>query len=160
MSEEIKKLIEELTGENGIVRQKARHKLVQLGSPAIDYLIELQYSENHKARWEAIKAIGQIADPESIPILINSLEDEKFDVRWLAAEGLIEVGKDSVKPLVNNFLQNVDSEYLQEGVHHVLKELFRRGEYEDKSGLIAALEDSLADEKLIIAAENLLYDKN
>jgi len=159
MDAEIKKLINALTGENGIERQKARHKLVKMGPPAIDYLIELQYSPNHKARWEAMKAIGQIADPESIPILINSLEDEKFDVRWLAAEGLIEIGNTVVKPLVNNFLENVDSEYLQEGVHHVLKELQRRGEYQDKTGLIKVLEESLAEEKLIVAAENLVYDK-
>ncbi len=160
MKEDIKKLINQLTSENGITRQIARHKLVEIGSPAIDYLIELQYSSDHKTRWEAIKAIGQIADPESIPILINSLEDDKFDVRWLAAEGLIEVGKDSIKPLVNNFIQNVDSDYLQEGVHHVLKELQRRNQFEDKYGLIKALEESLADEKLILAAEKLVYDKS
>jgi hypothetical protein len=81
-------------------------------------------------------------------------------VRWLAAEGLIEVGKDSIKPLVNNFIQNVDSDYLQEGVHHVLKELQRRNQFEDKYGLIKALEESLADEKLILAAEKLVYDKS
>ena len=57
MSKEIKKLIDDLTGNNGIARQKARHQLVKIGEPAIDYLIELQYSSNHKARWEAIKAI-------------------------------------------------------------------------------------------------------
>jgi HEAT repeat protein len=156
MESEIKKLIEDMTGDNGIARQKAWHRLVKIGEPAIDYLIELQYSKNHKARWEAIKAIGQINDPETIPILINSLEDDKFDVRWLAAEGLIDLGKDVVKPLLNTFSQDIDSEYLREGVHHILKELERRDEFDDKTEIIPALEETNLNEKVIITVEKYL----
>lgn len=159
MSKEIKKLIDDLTGDNGIARQKARHQLVKIGEPAIDYLIELQYSSNHKARWEAIKAIGQISDPETIPILINSLEDDKFDVRWLAAEGLIELGSDVVRPLIQLFLQDIDSEYMREGVHHVLKELERQEIFDDETGIIPALEDPVWDEKLIIAVEKFVNSR-
>lgn len=157
MKNEIKKLIEDLTGENGIARQKARHKLVAIGEPAIEFLLELQNSTNHQARWEAIKAIAQISDPESIPILINSLDDPKFDVRWLAAEGLIEIGRKSIKPLVEALLENIESEFYKEGVHHVLKELHRRREYKDEAKLIHALEEAFSEEKLIIAAEEVVH---
>lgn len=153
MSDDIKKLINLLSGEDGIARQKARHQLVEIGEPAIDYLIELQYSSNHQARWEAIKAIGQIGSDEAIPVLINSLEDSKFDVRWLAAEGLIEIGKSAIKPVVNAFLENHDSAFIKEGLHHVLKEMKREGKFADQYDLINSLEDTYEEEKAIIASE-------
>ena len=153
--EEIKKFIDDLSSDNGIKRQKARNELVKIGEPAIDYLIELQFAPQHHTRWEAIKALSQIAEPDSIPLLINSLEDEKFDVRWLAAEGLINIGKDSIKPLVITLLENTDSEYLREGVHHVLKDLQLEGKYPDENNVLEALE-SYNEEKIIIAAESLL----
>jgi HEAT repeat protein len=148
MASKIEELIKELSNKNGIIRQKARYELVRMGNPALDYLLELQSSEKHLARWESVKAISEIGSKSSIPILINALEDEEFDVRWLAAEGLIEIGHDSVYPLLKAYISNKDSVHLKEGLHHVLKGLEIRGLYDDKYGIIEALESFTTPVKL------------
>ena len=159
MSETIEELIKELSNENGIIRQKARYALVKMGNPALDYLLELQTSEKHLARWESVKAISEIGSKDSIPILINALEDEEFDVRWLAAEGLIEIGRSSVHPLLKAFIAKKDSVHLKEGVHHVLKGLEIRGLYEDKHEIITALETFMAPVMLELKIINMLEDE-
>jgi len=148
MSKTVEDLIKDLADQNGIIRQKARYELVKMGNPVLDYLLELQNAEKHLVRWEAVKAISEIGSRNSIPILINALEDEEFDVRWLAAEGLIEIGRPSVYPLLKSFIANKDSVHLKEGVHHVLKGLEIRGFYEDKHGIIEALESFTTPIKL------------
>ena len=159
MSNKIEELIKELANPNGIIRQKARYELVKLGSPALDYLLELQSSEKHLARWESVKAISEIGGNDSIPILINALEDEEFDVRWLAAEGLIDIGHDSVFPLLKSFIANKDSVHLKEGLHHVLKGLEIRGLYEDKHEIIKALETFDAPVKIQLKILDLIKDE-
>ncbi len=159
MSNKIKELIKKLANPNGIIRQKARYELVKLGNPAFDYLLEMQSSEKHLTRWEAVKAISEIGRKDSIPILINALEDEEFDVRWLAAEGLIDIGHDSVFPLLKSFIANKDSVHLKEGLHHVLKGLEIRGLYEDKHEIIKALETFDAPVKIQLKILDLIKDE-
>jgi HEAT repeat protein len=159
MSDTILDLIKDLSNPNGIKRQKARYAIVKIGNPALDYLLELQKSEKHITRWESIKAISEIGSSDSIPILINALEDEEFDVRWLAAEGLIEIGITSVRPLLKEFISNKDSIHLKEGVHHVLKGLDIRGLYDDKYGIIKALELFTQPVKLELKIINMLKDE-
>lgn len=148
MSKTVEELIKDLASPDGIVRQKARYELVKIGNPALDYLLELQSAKKHLVRWEAVKAISEIGSRNSIPILINALEDEEFDVRWLAAEGLIEIGISSVYALLKAFIANKDSVHLKEGVHHVLKGLEIRGLYDDKFDIIHDLEASTTPVKL------------
>jgi HEAT repeat protein len=159
MNGTIENLINDLANQNGITRQKARYELVKMGNPALDYLLELQSSTKHLARWEAVKAISEIGSRESIPILINALEDEEFDVRWLAAEGLIDIGHASVYPLLKAFITNKNSIYLKEGVHHVLKGLEMRGMYDDKYEIIKSLEWYSAPSKLELKIINMLKDE-
>ncbi len=159
MSRSIEELINELANPNGIIRQKARYELVKMGNPALDYLLELQSSDKHLARWESVKAISEIGSMESIPILINTLDDEEFDVRWLAAEGLIDIGHASVYPLLKAFITNKDSVHLKEGVHHVLKGLEMRGLYNDKYEIIKALETFTAPVKLELKVISMLKDE-
>jgi len=142
MGQEIAELIKCLFSEDGIVRQDARYKLVKIGRPVIRFLIGLQYLDNQHVRWEAMKTLSQIADPESIPILVNALENTNSDVRWLAAEGLIEIGKQSVGPLMELLEESADSRILREGVHHVLKGLEERGYFFDRYDIISMLEDN------------------
>ena len=157
MSKTIEELIADLSNNNGIIRQKARYELVKMGNPALDYLLELQGAEKHLARWEAVKAISEIGTKDSIPILINALEDEEFDVRWLAAEGLIEIGHDSVYPMLKAFISNKESVHLKEGVHHVLKGLEIRGLYnDDKYEIIKGLETFTTPVKLELKIINML----
>lgn len=120
---EMKELIIKLGGNDGIEREKARKALVKIGRDSIDFLMELLLHPKHIYRWEAVKTIEEIGDPVSIPILIQALEDDKGDVRWIAAKGLIKLGADSIRPLLKMLEQKSDSVLLLEGAHHVFFDL-------------------------------------
>ncbi len=154
--EKIKELIKSFYSEDGIQRAKARYEIVKIGKPAIEYLIGLQYSPKVWVRWEAIKTLSQIADSESIPILINALENQDLDVRWLAAEGLIEIGKDSLKPVLASLISGGNSKYLLEGAHHVLKGLQFKKIFSDDEGIIKKLEQTNLRPGVVFAAKELL----
>ncbi|MEJ2536335.1 MAG: HEAT repeat domain-containing protein [Calditrichia bacterium] len=96
----IKELIKNLGNSDGVIRERARRKLVSIGPSAIDYLAELVYTKNEMLRWEAVKTLSEIVNPVAIPLLIDALEDDKSSIRWLAAEGLIMLGREAVKPLL------------------------------------------------------------
>ena len=77
----IKKLLNDLRSENTSVRHNARNELVKIGTPIIDFLIELDYSKDGNVKLEVMKALGQIADPDTIPLLLEGLCDGDFEIR-------------------------------------------------------------------------------
>lgn len=141
MEDEIAKLIQGLFSKDGIERQKARYRLVKIGKPVTQFLVGLQYLSKQQVRWEAIKTLSQISDPDSIPILINALENSNSDVRWLAAEGLVEMGEASLKPMLIAIEERGDSKRLREGAHHVLKGLENKHLFVDEYDIIGILEE-------------------
>ena len=125
---EIKKLIALLGSDDGLERQKAREEMVKMGKDVIDYLLELLSHPKHIYRWEAIKTLEEIADPVSVSILIQAMEDDKADVRWIAAKGLIKIGKYSIIPLLKILEEKSDSVFILEGAHHVFFDLKEKNE--------------------------------
>lgn len=128
---ELQQLIKILGSDNGLEREKARKALVAKGKDSLDYLMELLSNPRHICRWEAVKAMEEIADPDSIPMFIQALEDDKSDVRWIAAEGLIRVGFQAVKPLLKALIEKSDSVFVLEGAHHVFFDLKEKRELPD-----------------------------
>lgn len=120
---ELNSLLKSLTSENGIERINARTKLVAKGKVVLNHLTELLNHQKHLYRWEAVKTLEEIGDPDSIPALIQALDDDKSDVRWIAAEGLIKIGLPSVKPVLKTLMEKNDSVFLLEGAHHIFFEL-------------------------------------
>ncbi len=141
MEDEIPVLIRKLFSDDGIERRMARHDLVKIGNPVIRFLVGLQYLPEQHVRWEAIKTLSQIADADSIPILVNALENSNVDVRWLAAEGLVEIGGASLMAVLLALEEHGDSKVLRTGVHHVLKGLEEKELFSDTYGIIGMLED-------------------
>ena len=81
----IKALLDDLTCDDVIKCQEARKSLVAMGKPAIPALLEALHHENRQVRWEAAKALGQLADPSAADELVKTLySEEDFDIRWLA----------------------------------------------------------------------------
>lgn len=156
MEKETEALIKIFYGKDVIARKKARYDLIKIGKPAINYLNGLLNDPKMHIRWEAIKTLSQIAAPESIPVLIKALENDDFDVRWMAAEGLIDIGKQSIKPLLKALSQNEDSNYLLEGAHHILKGLEFKKVFKDDDGLIKKLENYNLYPEIAVFAEELL----
>ena len=48
-------------------------------------------------RWEAAKALGKIGDPKAALALVGALEDPRSGIRWLAAEGLMAIGREALR---------------------------------------------------------------
>jgi HEAT repeat protein len=122
---DIPTLITELACDDVIRCQQARRSLVAMGHKAVPSLVAALGSGKNWVRWEAAKALSQIGDPAATRPLITALEDREFDVRWLAAEGLITIGKKIVEPLLQALINKPESIWLREGAHHVLHDMDR-----------------------------------
>ncbi|MBW2005383.1 MAG: HEAT repeat domain-containing protein, partial [Deltaproteobacteria bacterium] len=88
----IDSLIETLNSKDGLARQHARLALVKIGEPALPALIKAFGKRDDIMHWEVAKALSQIGSSKAAEILVNTLEDNEFSVRWIAAEGLIHIG--------------------------------------------------------------------
>jgi hypothetical protein len=116
-------LIEALRSRDGVIRQKARARLVTMGTPAVPFLIALMSDPDDRVRWEACKTLGSIQDPSTITILIHALLDDDMEVRWLAAEGLILLREKAVLPLLEGLRDHSESVVFRWGAYHVLHAL-------------------------------------
>jgi HEAT repeat protein len=154
--ETIKSLIADLGSEDGIVRVRARKSLVSIGHAAVGPLVEALTSKREWLRWEAAKTLAQIADPSATQALIGALQDKMFDVRWLAAEGLIHIGNKAIKPLLEAVIKQPDSLWIREGTHHVLHDLPENNLKEPLKPVLHALEDVEPSLEVAIAAEAAL----
>jgi len=121
----INSLIADLGSKDTPVRIKARQYLVAIGEPAVSPLVEALAHRNQWVRWDTAKSLGQIDSPAAAQALVRALEDDMFDVRWLAAKGLLTVGRDALVPLLHALLERSDSELLREGAHHIFHDLAR-----------------------------------
>jgi HEAT repeat protein len=156
----IKSSIANLRSEDGIVRHKARQTLASIGKQAVRQLIPLLKDPNDDVRWEAAKALAEIADPRAASELVATLEDHNFGVRWLAAEGLIALGQDALIPLLETLIKRSDSVWQREGAHHVLHDL-SKGDLELKdlvAPVIAGLE-GIEPEVAVLEPANTALDK-
>jgi len=148
-TDEIQLLIADLASEDWRTRQEARHSLVRLGSRAVAPLIKALGESNNSywaLRWEAAKALGEIADPVAAPALLRALEDERDGIRWLAAEGLIAMGRGGLLPLLEALVHRSDSGRLRAGAHHVLRQWVER----DPQGIIIPVLKALEDIEPVI----------
>jgi HEAT repeat protein len=147
-------LIASLASKNDTVRVKARHSLVGMGKAAVPLLAEALKSKNSLTKWEAAKALGEIGDPSTASTLVEALEDEDFDVRWLAAEGLTKMNINALKPLLEALEKHGDSFLLQEGAHHVFHDLAKGALRKFLGPVLAALEELEPGEEVPWAARH------
>lgn len=100
-----------------------RELLVRLGSTVLPELNIMLASDNKIIRKEVIEIIIQINHPSSIPVLIDSLEDPEYEIRWIATSGLINIGKKCLKPLLKRLTGNNISNHLKFSSHQILTAL-------------------------------------
>jgi HEAT repeat protein len=154
----IEELLEMLQAKDGLVRQKGRVALTELGESAVPGLCRILLNSPSKdARWGAAKALGEIRSPEAAPALLDALEDRNADVAWLAAAALNRLGREAWKPVLQRLVERgVDSVAVRDGVHHVLKgQTFDR--YADLfRTVVSSLEFGELDEAGSLAATEIL----
>ncbi len=119
-------LVADLASTDPTVRTKARKGLVAIGEPAVPALIRLLSHGKPHVRWEAAKALCGIADPIAASALVNALDDRDSDVRWLAAEGLAALGRESLQPLLAALIERAQSCSFCEGAQHVCHTLVNK----------------------------------
>ncbi len=156
-TETIQELLPFLNSKDAAQRQKARLKLVQIGNPAVPYLIKFLTDKEFRLRWEAAMTLRDIRDITSAPALVAALMDEAPGVRWLASEALISLGKPALVPLLRGLEKHFDSAWMREGAHHVLHDL-RPEEYmtEEILQLFEILSDNSPREIIPITARKAL----
>jgi hypothetical protein len=149
-----------MTLNNYHVHMKARKDLVKQGERILPVMYRLMKSDSVVIREQAAKIMKLIRHRSSIPVAIEMMEDSWGEIRWIAAETLIRIGRDSIRPLLKALVENGTSYYLREGAHHVLSELVTE---EDPEELLYLLHVSLKGmdlpETVPVRAEKILNDK-
>jgi len=120
-----------------------RETLVMMGNRIIPQIHNLLSSENDSLRTEAAKITKLIADRRSIPPLINLLDDSLFEIRWIAAEGHIEIGRRSICPLLKSVRDGRSSLFFNRGTHHILLGLLNKKEKDELIPLLQSLDNYL-----------------
>jgi HEAT repeat protein len=115
--------------------------LGNLGKSIVPILHEILCSENGHTRLEALKVVKFIADRRSIPVLIYLLDDSETGIRWVAAEGLVNIGRSSIIPLLRSIRDRKNPAYLYKGAHHVLNSLLYADEKEKLQPLLNSLDN-------------------
>jgi hypothetical protein len=139
---DLEKLTSELiTGEDYTIKHNARIALVKMGKKATLSMHGLLSSKKTQIRRDAAKVVELIADKRSIPILITLLDDPDFDIRWIAAKGLISIGRKSIKPLLRSVCGGKSSLFIDKGAHHVLDTLLYENEKTQLVSLMLSLDN-------------------
>jgi len=133
---------ESLDSKNSVKKLAARNTLVKMGKTIIPYLHRLLNSENGSLRMEAATIVELIADKRSIPFLIILLDDKEFEIRWIAAEGLVKVGRRAILPLLKAIPDGKSSFIFNKGAHHVLLSLLNENEKNKLKSLLLSLDDA------------------
>ncbi len=155
---EIENLIAQLGDPDGIQRQTARERLVEIGGFVVTRALVIELNDPRRdVRWEAAKALVAIADPITAPALVRQLLDEDGDIRWLAAEGLISLGEPGLLVTLSTAVRNAGNTEFCEAAHHVFKEFRKHGSYGKLlDPVIAACEENEPGVSLPVAAFHLL----
>jgi hypothetical protein len=132
--------------------EKVLHKTVNSIIPKR----RLPYSPvNERLKTEVQGIIRVVADKRSIPALISLLDDENFDIRWIAAESLIKIGRSSIIPLLTTIRDGNQLRFPGKA-QHVLQCLLTRHEKKEFQELLSCLSTTGCIEKSISEASILL----
>lgn len=124
-------LVRDLSDRDGVKRAAARAQLIEMGPSSVPDVLPLLAHKDRRTRWEAAKALSEMPDLEAGPVPLGEiaqqavplLEDKDSGLRWLGAKLLINVGPESVRPVLRRLIAAPGSQYLQRGAHHVFRDL-------------------------------------
>jgi hypothetical protein len=120
--DELKALIAALSNNDPVERERARARLVALGSESVPPLVRRLSDPSDQVRWEVAKALEQVADPLTASALAEGLGDENLDVRWVIGEGLIALRREGLLATLSMLMTHCHSIWVRDGAHHVVSE--------------------------------------
>ena len=113
-------LIDALSDSHESVRTAAMESLTQIGSRAIEPLVQSLSSQDPSIRKAAIIALGATDDSRAIKPLLNVLEDDDPSVRKTAVETLGKIGDSQVVDPIINVLADNES-YIRKAASDALR---------------------------------------
>jgi HEAT repeat protein len=153
----IETLVTELASKDVIQRTTARQRLVKIGKPTLTALTAALVDPRKHVRWEAAKTLAAIADPGSVLPLIEALQDEEGDVRWVVGEALIALGPDAIVPVLKGLCVDPDNPAgLYGTAHQVLHALVTDRLRPVLTPVLAALKHADREVKVPVAAEEAI----
>ena len=130
-------------------RVAARKNLIGLGKDILPYMYKLLNSKDYMLKKEAGKIIELLPDKRSIPIFLNLISnDDDSGMRWIASEGLVKIGRDSIVPLLKAMVKCNSTYYIEQSAHHVFNTLFTPEEKEELKNLMMSLHNYLDFESI------------
>ncbi len=124
-SELVDALVRTLNDEHPAERGRARATLIHMGRPVVPRLIEALRGPSAHARWEVARALAAIRDPGAAAALVEALEDEMLEVRWVAEGGIIDLKRDGLSALLHGLITHSGSERFREAAHRILTAMAR-----------------------------------
>ena len=74
------------------------------------YIIEHISNPNDDIRFEAIRAAGELEIKETVPVLLESLEDSSNEIRSASIWALSQIGGEGIFETLNNLLDNAEDD--------------------------------------------------
>jgi hypothetical protein len=153
---EIDALIADLGSNSEATRKRAEKQFRQMGQGAVGPLLQALTNSTEYGRGRAARTLGEIGDPAAAAALVKALEDDKFDVRWLAARAVVALGRPGLEALLQALIERPHSTFLRESAHHVLHDEAHAKWSKQLVPMIRALEGSDPEAAVPIAAEKAL----
>jgi hypothetical protein len=150
---EIATLIADLGSKSEVARKRAENRLTQVSQAAIAPLVQALATSTEYGRGRAARTLGNIGDPAAAPALVKAMEDDKFDVRWLAARAVVALGRPGLAALLRALIARPQSSLLRESAHHVLHDEVHDKWSRQLNPVICALEGSDPADAVPVAAE-------
>jgi hypothetical protein len=110
---------------------------------------------NERLKAEVSGIINVVADKRSVPALISLLDDDNFDIRWIAAESLIKIGRSSIIAVLSE-IRNGRQFAFPGKAYHILQCLITRHEKKEFRDLMACLSTKGCIEKSMNEASLIL----
>lgn len=86
------RLIDLLESDDRLLARLCADALGALGAAAVPGLLEVMQDGPQAARLEAVRALAEIGDQRSIPVLFHALDDDSALIEYWAEKGLEDMG--------------------------------------------------------------------
>ncbi|MEZ4502894.1 MAG: HEAT repeat domain-containing protein [Dehalococcoidia bacterium] len=144
-----------LAHKDADVREAAYDALSELGPRVLPALEGPASDKDRDVRWFAYEIASHLEGTAAIPMLLRGLHDGDFSIRWVASNGLISTGPESVRPL----LEALVTERPSLSFHSAARRIFTR--IDASSPLdeqVRRLADALGRETTIVEAGPVAKD--
>jgi len=146
-------LIADLGSNSEVARKRAESQLRRMGQAAVSPLVQALATSTEYGRGRAARTLGEIGDVTAAPALVKALEDDKFDVRWLAARAVVALRRSGLAALLQALIERPESTLLRESAHHVLHDETAEKWSQQLAPVMQALESSDPVDAVPVAAE-------